>query len=60
MMLSRRRFITQMAAISGMGAAFVSMQALGLASMVFAKPAPMMPANRTPAENIADVWRFSR
>src|ERR1700691_2653507 len=44
MMLSRRRFITQMAAISGMGAAFVSMQALGLASMVFAKPAPILPA----------------
>jgi monoamine oxidase len=43
-MLSRRRFITQMAAISGMGAAFVSMQALGLASMVFAKPAPILPA----------------
>jgi hypothetical protein len=32
MVLSRRQFLTQLAAISGMGAAFSSMQALGLAS----------------------------
>jgi monoamine oxidase len=41
--LSRRRFLTQLAAISGMGAAFLSMQALGLASTVFAESAPMLP-----------------
>jgi len=44
MVLSRRMFITQIAAISGMGAAFLSMQALGLASRVFAEPAPILPA----------------
>src|SRR5208283_5712843 len=44
MILSRRKFITQLAAISGMGAAFLSMQALGLASTVFAQPAPPLPA----------------
>src|SRR5216684_2954216 len=44
MVLSRRMFITQIAAISGMGAAFLSMQALGLASTVFAEPAPILPA----------------
>lgn len=44
MVLSRRRFLTEVAAIGGMGAAFLSMQALGLASIAFAKPAPMMPA----------------
>ena len=43
MVLSRRKFITQVAAISGMGAAFLSMQALGLASTVFAEPAPILP-----------------
>ena len=42
--LSRRRFLTHLAAISGMGAAFLSMQALGLASTVFAEPEPMLPA----------------
>src|ERR1700730_2752974 len=44
MVLSRRQFVTQVAAISGMGAAFLSMQALGLASTVFAKSAPILPA----------------
>jgi monoamine oxidase len=44
MVLSRRKFLTQLAAISGMGAAFLSMQALGLSSTVFAEPAPMLPA----------------
>ena len=43
MVLSRRKFITQLAAISGMGAAFLSMQALGLASTAFADPAPTLP-----------------
>lgn len=43
MALSRRQFLTRVAAISGMGAAFLSMQALGLASTVFAEPAPMLP-----------------
>jgi monoamine oxidase len=44
MFLSRRQFVTQVAAISGMGVAFLSMQALGLASTVFANPAPILPA----------------
>ena len=44
MVLSRRKFITQVAAISGIGAAFFSMRALGLASTVFAEPAPILPA----------------
>src|SRR6202023_3158549 len=44
MVLSRRKFVTHLAAISGMGAAFLSMQALGLASMAFAEPAPILPA----------------
>jgi monoamine oxidase len=44
MVLSRRKFVTHVAAISGMGAAFLSMQALGLASIVFAEPAPILPA----------------
>jgi monoamine oxidase len=44
MVLSRRKFLTQLAAISGIGAAFLSMQALGLASTVFAEPAPILPA----------------
>jgi monoamine oxidase len=44
MVLTRRKFIMQLAAISGMGAAFLSMQALGLASAVFAEPAPILPA----------------
>ena len=44
MVLSRRKFITQLAATSGMGAAFLSMQAIGLASIVFAEPAPNLPA----------------
>jgi monoamine oxidase len=44
MVLSRRQFITKVAAMSGMGAALLSMQALGLASMVFAEPAPLLPA----------------
>jgi monoamine oxidase len=43
MVLSRRQFLTQLAAISGMGAAFLSMQALGLASTAFAEPAPLLP-----------------
>lgn len=43
MVLSRRQFIRQVAAMSGMGAAFLSMQALGLASTVFAEPAPILP-----------------
>jgi monoamine oxidase len=45
MILSRRQFIKRIAVVSGMGAAFLSMQALGLASTVFAEPAPMLPAN---------------
>lgn len=44
MALTRRKFITQLAAISGIGVAFLSMQALGLASTVFAQPAPILPA----------------
>ncbi|MGO9450164.1 MAG: flavin monoamine oxidase family protein [Candidatus Binataceae bacterium] len=44
MVLSRRKFVSQVAAISGIGAAFLSMQALGLASVVFAEPAPILPA----------------
>src|SRR5271170_692603 len=44
LVLSRRKFITQLAAISGIGTAFLSMQALGLASTVFAHPAPILPA----------------
>jgi monoamine oxidase len=44
MVLSRRKFVTHIAAINGMGAAFLSMQALGLASIVFAEPAPILPA----------------
>jgi monoamine oxidase len=44
MVLSRRQFLTQVAAMSGMGAAFLSMQALGLASTAFAQPAPNLPA----------------
>jgi monoamine oxidase len=44
MVLSRRRFLTQFAAAGGMGAAFLSMQALGLASIAFAEPAPVLPA----------------
>jgi monoamine oxidase len=43
MVLTRRQFITQLATISGIGAAFLSMQALGLASAVFAQPAPILP-----------------
>ena len=43
MLLSRRRFITQFAKLGGIGAAFLSMQALGLASAVFAQPAPFLP-----------------
>src|ERR1700719_4395281 len=42
-LLSRRRFLTQVAAISGLGAAFLSMQGLGLASTVLGAPAPMLP-----------------
>src|SRR5271170_3454034 len=45
MVVSRRQFITQIAALSGMGAAFLSMQALGLASTDVAKPAPLLPAH---------------
>jgi len=44
MVVSRRHFITQIAALSGMGAAFLSMHALGLASMDVAKPAPFLPS----------------
>jgi monoamine oxidase len=44
MILSRRKFMTQVAALGGMGAAFLSMQALGFASTVFAQPAPILPA----------------
>jgi monoamine oxidase len=44
MLLSRRQFVTQLAAIGGMSAAYLSMQALGLASMAFAEPAPILPA----------------
>jgi monoamine oxidase len=42
--LTRRKFITQLATIAGFGAAFLSMQALGLASTAFAQPAPPLPA----------------
>jgi monoamine oxidase len=45
MVLSRRKFLTQLAAVSGMGAAFLSMQALGLASTVVAKREPILPAD---------------
>lgn len=38
--LSRREFLIDIAAMSGLGAAFLSMQGLGLASTVFAEPAP--------------------
>src|SRR6202790_3875627 len=41
--LSRRQFLTRVAAVGGMGAAFLSMQGLGLASTVFAEPAPILP-----------------
>lgn len=41
--LSRRKFLTHIAAIGGMGAALLSMQGLGLASTVFAEPAPNLP-----------------
>jgi monoamine oxidase len=41
--LSRRQFLTRVAAIGGIGAAFLSMQGLGLASTVFAEPAPIVP-----------------
>ncbi len=44
MVLTRRQFVTRLAAVSGIGAAYLSMQALGLASRVFAEPAPMLPA----------------
>jgi monoamine oxidase len=44
MALSRRQFLTKVAAVGGIGAAFSSMQALGLASMAFATPAPILPA----------------
>ena len=44
-MVSRRKFLTQIATLSGMGAAFLSMQALGLASSAFADPAPILPGN---------------
>jgi len=43
MVLTRRKFITQLAAICGLGAAFLSMQALGLASTLFAQTAPVLP-----------------
>jgi monoamine oxidase len=43
MQISRRRFLTHIAAMSGLGAAFLSMQGLGLASTVFAEPAPDLP-----------------
>lgn len=43
MALSRRQFLTKVAAIGGIGAAFSSMQALGLASTAFATPAPVLP-----------------
>ena len=44
MVLSRRKFITQLAAIGGIGAAYLSMQALGLASTLVAGPSPVLPA----------------
>ncbi|MEA2681125.1 MAG: monoamine oxidase [Candidatus Binataceae bacterium] len=44
MVLSRRQFLTRFATVSGMGAALLSMQALGLASIAFAEPAPILPA----------------
>jgi monoamine oxidase len=42
--LSRREFLTRVGAISGLGAVFLSMQGLGLASTVFAEAAPVLPA----------------
>src|ERR1700722_6458453 len=45
MLLNRRKFLTQLAALSSMGVAFSFMQALGLASMVFAPPEPPLPTN---------------
>ena len=44
MALTRREFLTQIAAIAGTGAAFLSMQTLGLASTALAQPAPNLPA----------------
>ncbi len=41
--LSRRKFLTDVARIGGIGAAFLSMQGLGLASTVVAEPAPNLP-----------------
>jgi monoamine oxidase len=43
MLLSRRKFITHIAVLGGIGAAFRSMQALGLVSSAFAEPAPALP-----------------
>ena len=45
MLLSRRKFLTNLAALSSIGVAFSLMQALGLASTAIAPPAPPMPAN---------------
>jgi monoamine oxidase len=53
MVLSRRKFITQVAALGGMGVAFVSMQALGLASTVVAGPAPILPPKIGDATHVA-------
>jgi monoamine oxidase len=44
MVLSRRKFIMQIAALGGIGAAHLSMQALGLAATAVAEPAPGLPA----------------
>lgn len=43
MVLSRRKFITEVVRIGGIGAALLSMRALGLASTVVAEPAPTLP-----------------
>jgi monoamine oxidase len=43
MSVTRRKFITQVAALAGIGTAFASMRALGLASSAVAQPAPNLP-----------------
>ena len=43
MVLSRRKFLTQLAALGGTGVALAFMQALGLASAACAPPEPLLP-----------------
>ena len=53
MALSRRQFITRIAAIGGLGAAYSSLQALGLASAAFAQPAPRLPEQQGRGTRVA-------